>query len=157
MIIIATGMMMPLPGSDGVLLLGAESGAGASSHTVDSLTKVNETETDTEINKTFYYYPKSPLTIHSGAYGALNDAISYLDSNPSARVEIRAYEEFSENNVRNLALTKKRLFDIRNYMILHDISENNITAKLMEETSFLEHNQTDKPLSIKNLVEITIR
>ena len=158
MIIIATGMMMPLPGSDGVLLWGAESGAGASSHTVDSLAKVYEIKPHTELNsKTFYYYPESLLTIHSGAYGALNDAISYLDSNPSARVDIRAYEEFSENNVRNITLTKKRLSDIRDYLILHGISVNNITAKLMEETSFLKDNQTDQPISINNLVEITIR
>lgn len=157
-IIIATGMMMLLAGSNGVLLLGAASGAGASSHTVDSLTMVYETEHHTEINtKTFNYYPKSLLTIHSGAYGALNDAITYLYSNPSARVDIRAYAEFSGNNVRNLALTKKRVSDIRNYLILHGISENNITAKLMEETSFLEDNQTDQPRSINNLVEIIIR
>ena len=108
-------------------------------------------------NKTFTYYPKSALTIYSGPYGALHDVISYLDKNPSARVDIRAYTDSSSNIARNLVLSRKRVIDIRNYLILHDISDEIITVEVLGATNLLESNQTEGIRPLNHRVEITIR
>lgn len=108
-------------------------------------------------NKTFTYYPKSALTIYSGSYGALQDVISYLDKNPSARVDIRAYTDSSSNVARNLVLSRKRVIDIRNYLTLHDIPDEIITAEVLGATNLLESNQTEGIRPLNHRVEITIR
>ena len=108
-------------------------------------------------NKTFVYYPKSALTIHSGSYDAIDEVISYLDENPSVSVDIRAYTDSSGNIARNLALSQKRVFELRNYLILHDIPEEKITTDARDATNFLESNSTDRLESPNHRVELTIR
>ena len=108
-------------------------------------------------NKTFTYYPKSLLTIHQGSYGVLHDVISHLDKNPSARVDIRAFADSSGNINRNLVLARKRVNDIRTYLILHDISDEIITVEILEATNLLESSQTIETSPLKHRVDITIR
>ena len=107
--------------------------------------------------KTFIYYPKSESTIHSGSYEVLDDVISYLDLNPSAKVDIRTYTGFADDTAKNLALSRQRVSDIRNYLILHGISEENITAQLQEANKSLRSDPTERLNSLNTLVEITIR
>ena len=107
--------------------------------------------------KTFTYIPKSLLTIHSGSYGVLHDVISYLDKNPSARVDIRAFADSSSDIARNLVLARKRVNDIRTYFILHDISDEIITVEILEASSILESNQTKETRPPNHRVDITIR
>ena len=108
-------------------------------------------------NKSFVFYPKSELTIHSGSNGALGDVISFLDENPPASVDIRAYTVSSDNFARNLALSQKRVSEIRNYLILHDISDEIITAQILDETNFIENNRSEAQSPLTHRVEITIR
>jgi len=108
-------------------------------------------------NKSFVFYPKSELTIHSGSNGALGDVISFLDENPPAGVDIRAYTVSSDNFARNLALSQKRVSEIRNYLILHDISDEIITAQILDETNFIEKNRSEAQSPLAHRVEITIR
>ncbi len=108
-------------------------------------------------NKTFVYYPKSALTIHSGSYDALDEVISYLDENPSASVDIRAYTDASGNIARNLALSRKRVFELRNYLILHDVPEEIITTDAQGAINFLDSNSIDRLGSPNHRVELTIR
>ncbi len=108
-------------------------------------------------SKIFTYYPDSALTIHSGSYGALHEAIAYLEKNPSARVSIRAYSDSSTNIARSLALTQKRILDIRNYFILHDISDEIITAEIRGAASHPESNKSEEISPLNNRVEIIIR
>ena len=107
--------------------------------------------------KTFIYDPESELTIHSGSYGALDDVLSYLDENPSASVDIRAYINATGNIAKNLNLSRKRVFEIRNYLILNGISEERITAQELGENNFLESNHSEQLGSLKHPVEMTIR
>ena len=107
-------------------------------------------------SKTFNYYPKSALTIHSGSYATLDDVISYAHMNPRAGVNIQAYNDVSDNTGRNLVLLQERVSEIRNYMILHGISEKTITSQIMETNNFLESNQTERSKSLSPQVEITI-
>ncbi len=92
-------------------------------------------------NKSFVFYPESALTIHSGANGALDDVISFLGQNPPARVDIRAYTDSSGNLARNLALSQKRVSEIRNFLILHDVSDEIITAQIIETKDIIENNR----------------
>ena len=107
-------------------------------------------------NKSFVFYPKSALTIHSGANGALDDVISFLEENPSARVDIRAFTDSSGNFARNLALSQKRVSEVRNYLILHDIPDEIITAQILESANFLENDRTEAQSRLTHRVEITI-
>jgi outer membrane protein OmpA-like peptidoglycan-associated protein len=118
--------------------------------------KVPQSYTESR-TKTFIYYPKSASTIHSGSYEVLDDVISHLDSNPSAIVDIRTYTDSSDDTASNLALSRQRVSDIRNYLILHGISEENITAQLEEATESTERGRTERLKSLNALVEITIR
>ena len=118
--------------------------------------KVPQSYTES-MTKTFVFFPESASTIHSGSYEVLDDVISYLDSNPSAKVDIRTYTDLSENTASNLALSRQRVSDIRNYLILHGISEENITAQLEEATKYLESDRIGRLKSLNTLVEITIR
>ena len=115
---------------------------------------LSHTESD---NKTFTYEPKSELTIHSGSYGTINDVISYLEKNPSARVEIRAYTDSKRNIARNISLSRKRVSEIRNYLILNGISAERITAPGLKENNFPESNRTEPLGSLNHPVEMTIR
>lgn len=108
-------------------------------------------------NKTFIYDPESALTIHSGSYDALDEVISYLAQNPSAHVDICAYTKAAGNVSRNLSLSQKRVFEIRNYLILNGISEERITAEELGENNFLESNQTEQLGSLNYPVVMTIR
>ena len=108
-------------------------------------------------DKKFIYYPKSALTIHSGSYGALDDVISYLDKNPYNRVDIRAYTDSSGDFTRNLDLSRKRVSEIRNYLILHDISEEIITTQELGATKSPDSKGTEGLRSLNHSVEITIR
>ena len=108
-------------------------------------------------NKSFVFYPKSELTIHSGSNGALGEVISFLDENPPASVDIRAYTVSSDDFARNLALSQKRVSEIRNYLILHDISDEIITAQILDETNFIENNRSEAQSPLTHRVEITIR
>jgi outer membrane protein OmpA-like peptidoglycan-associated protein len=105
----------------------------------------------------FIYHPESERTIHLGSYGALDEVIAYLDRNPSKRVDIRAYTNSSGDKQRNLALTQKRVFEIRNYLILNGISAERISARGLGENNFPEINQTDRQDSQKLPVEMVIR
>ena len=116
----------------------------------------NSSPTPSE-NKSFVFYPKSELTIHSGSNGALGDVISFLDENPPASVDIRAYTVSSDDFARNLALSQKRVSEIRNYLILHDISDEIITAQILDETNFIENNRSEAQSPLSHRVEITIR
>lgn len=89
-------------------------------------------------DKIFTYYPASEQTIHSGAYGVFDEVIAYLNENPTARVDIRAYSDSSADASRTIALLKKRVFEIRNYLILHGVSEERILAQGLGENNFLE-------------------
>lgn len=108
-------------------------------------------------NKTFIYDPESALTIHSGSYGVLDDVISYLDENPSASVDILAYINTTGNVAKNLNLSRKRVFEIRNYLILNGISEERITDQGLGENNFLQSNHTEQFGSLNHPVEMTIR
>ena len=116
----------------------------------------NSSPTPSE-NKSFVFYPKSELTIHSGSNGALGEVISFLDENPPASVDIRAYTVSSDDFARNLALSQKRVSEIRNYLILHDISDEIITAQILDETNFIENNRSEAQGPLTHRVEITIR
>jgi outer membrane protein OmpA-like peptidoglycan-associated protein len=72
-------------------------------------------------------------------------------------VDIRAYTDSSGNIARNLALSQKRVFELRNYLILHDIPEEKITTDAGDATNFLESNSTDRLGSPNHRVELTIR
>lgn len=108
-------------------------------------------------NKTFVYDPESELTIHSGSYGELDEVISYLAQNPSARVDICAYTKAAGDVSRNLSLSQKRVFEIRNYLILNGISEERITAEELGENNFLENNHAEKLGSLNYPVVMTIK
>ena len=108
-------------------------------------------------NKTFIYYPKSSLAIPPGAYGALDDIVSYLGKNPSAKVDIRGYTDSSGNSSRNLALSKERAFQIRDYLIKEGIAEQRISAQGLGATNFLESNRTERLRTMNRRVEIIIK
>ncbi len=108
-------------------------------------------------SKSFVIYPKSELTIHAGSIGALGEVISFLDENQPVSVDIRAYTDSSGNFERNLALSQKRVSEIRNYLILHDIPDEIITAQILDETTFLENNRNKVQSPLPHRVEITIR
>ena len=108
-------------------------------------------------NIIFIYYPESVLTIYSGSSRTLEDVISHLEENPSATADIRAYTDPSGNIDRNLSLSKKRVHEIRNYLILNGISEERITAKGLDAKNFLENNLSKELGSLNHPVEITIR
>lgn len=107
--------------------------------------------------KTFYFDPKSALTIHSGSYGELDEVISYLEKNPSTSVNIRAYTNSEGTASRNISLARKRVFEIREYLILNDISEERITAKGLGESNFLDSNSTERLEPLNHSVELTVR
>ncbi len=107
--------------------------------------------------KTFIYYPKYALTIHSVTYGILDNVISYLEKHPSARADIRDYTNFSGNIVNDIALSRKRVSEIRNYLISSDISEERITTQEMKMSNSLDSNPTEGLESLNPRVKITIR
>jgi len=107
--------------------------------------------------KTFKYYPKSPLTIYSGPYSALDDVISYLDANPYTKVDILTYADSLDTTAENIDLSEKRVSDIRNYLIVHGVSEEKITVQIQKSPNFHETNQAEPPEHLDTLVEMTIR
>jgi outer membrane protein OmpA-like peptidoglycan-associated protein len=108
-------------------------------------------------DKIFTYYPASEQTIHSGSYGVFDDVIAYLNENPTAKVNIRAYTDSSADLSRNLALSKKRVFEIRNYLILRGISEERILAQGLGENNFLEIVSGELQVSQVPPVDMVIR
>ncbi|NNF46185.1 MAG: DUF3568 family protein [Desulfofustis sp.] len=108
-------------------------------------------------DKTFTYHPQSERTIHSGSYDVLDRVIAHLDKHPSTRVDIRAYVNASNNEDRDLGLTQKRVFEIRNYLILHGISDERIMAQGLEANNFLKINNPDHEGSQRLPVEMIIR
>ncbi len=141
----------------------SETGSVSVEHDTDDTQEIEEPQEEQDPspteskNKTFIYYPESALTIHSGSYGALDDVISDLHENPSAKVDIRGYTASSGNITKNLALSRKRVSEIRNYLILHDISEERISALELGATNLLESDKTEQDRSQNHRVDITIR
>ena len=105
----------------------------------------------------FTYQPESELTIHSGAYSVLDKVVAYLDDNPSSKLDIRAYINSSSNKEREIALTQKRVYDIRTYLILNGISEERISAQGLGDNNFPEINNLNRQKSQDHLVEMMIR
>jgi outer membrane protein OmpA-like peptidoglycan-associated protein len=105
----------------------------------------------------FTYQPESELTIHSGAYSVLDEVVAYLDDNPSSKLDIRAYINSSSNKEREIALTQKRVYDIRTYLILKGISEERISAQGLGDNNFPEINNLNRQKSQDHLVEMMIR
>ena len=141
----------------------SETGSVSVEHDTDDTQEMKEPQEEKDPgpteskNKTFIYYPESALTIHSGSYGALDDVISALHENPSAKVDIRGYTASSGNITKNLALSRKRVSEIRNYLILHDISEERISALELGASNLLESDKTEQNRSQNHRVDITIR
>ena len=108
-------------------------------------------------DKIFTYHPESERTIHSGSYRVLDQVIAYLDENPATRVDIRAYLDSSNDEDRDIALTQKRVFEIRNYLVLNGISEERISSRGLGENDFPEVNGADRKGSQKHPVEMLIR
>jgi outer membrane protein OmpA-like peptidoglycan-associated protein len=106
---------------------------------------------------TFIYFPKSSLEIPSGSYNALEDIISYLDKNPTAKVDIRGYTDSTGSSSRNLALSEERAFRIRDYLIENGVSEERITAQGLGATNFLESNRSERLRKMNRRVEIKIK
>lgn len=133
-----------------------ENGTGVTQEMSERQEKQSPAKTESN-DKTFTYYPKSALTIHSGSTSTLEDVIYYLYNNPSTTAEIRAYTDSSGNIDRNLFLSRKRVFEIRNYLILNGISEERITAQGLDTNNFLKDNPTERHGSLNHPVEITVR
>jgi outer membrane protein OmpA-like peptidoglycan-associated protein len=108
-------------------------------------------------DKTFMYHPESERTIHSGSYRVLDEVVAYLDNKPSTRVDIRAYINSSSNEDRDIALTQKRVFEIRNYLILNGISEERISAQGLGESDFPEINSQDRQQAQNHPVEMIVK
>ena len=108
-------------------------------------------------DKIFTYHPESERTIHSGSYDVLDEVIAYLNENPTMRVDIRAYINSSSNRERELKLTQKRVYEIRNYLILNGVSEQRIMAQGLGEGNFLEINRPEREGSQKQVVKMIVR
>ena len=108
-------------------------------------------------DKIFTYQPTSERTIYSGSYSVFDEVVAYLDENPSSKIDIRAYINSSSNMEREIALTQKRVYDIRTYLILNGISEDRISAQGLGENNFPEINNLTTQQSQDHLVEIIIR
>jgi outer membrane protein OmpA-like peptidoglycan-associated protein len=108
-------------------------------------------------DKIFTYHPESERTIHSGSYDVLDEVIAYLNENPAMRVDIRAYINSSSNRERELKLTQKRVYEIRNYLILNGVSEQRIMAQGLGESNFLEINRPEREGSQKQVVKMIVR
>ena len=108
-------------------------------------------------DRTFLYHPESERTIHSGSYRVLDEVVAYLDNRPTTRVDIRAYINSSSKEGRDLTLTQKRVFEIRNYLILNGISEERISAQGLGENDFPEIDSPDPQPSQKHPVEMIVK
>ena len=135
-----------VPGSEEIEVEGAQESAGPQDTQALAATE----------NKTFIYYPESARSIHSGSYGTLVEVISHLENNPSARVDIRAYSASSGKEDDTLDLSRKRVFEIRNYFILIGISEERITGQILEAENSPKDNPSDRLSSLNQRVELSI-
>lgn len=147
---------LPPPSMSDTFAVSKKSNTDGRLETIGQQEKLTQSHTGSK-NKTFIYYPKSALTIHSGSYGALRDVISYLDKTPSARVEITVYTDSLGIIARNLDLARKRVNDIRTYLMLHDISDETITGEIQGATSLFERTQSEEISPLNHRVEIIIR
>ena len=87
----------------------------------------------------------------------LDQVIAYLDDNPTTKVDIRAYLDPSIKRERDVALTRKRVFEIRNYLVLSGISEERISAQGLGANDFPEIDILDQQGSQEQIVEMIIR
>ena len=90
------------------------------------------------------------------SYGTLVEVISHLENHPSARVDIRAYSASSDKGDKTLDLSRKRVFEIRNYLILIGISEERITGQILEAENNPRDNPADRLSSLNQRVELSI-
>ena len=92
----------------------------------------------------------------SGAEQMLDDAIAWLEKNPHLAVEVAGHTDSDGAAAANLALSERRAFTVRDYLIVRGISPSRLSARGYGESEPIADNGTREGKAENRRVELRI-